>query len=194
MPIISVYLAGPEVFLADARGLADAKKRLCAAHGLTGIHPLDDLIDLDDLTPRAAGLAIHAANRAKMARADACIANLTPFRGPSADAGTVLEVGVMRGLGKPVLGYSNVTAPYLERAAAMAGPATRDASGRLRDRDGLEIEAFALADNLMIDGALEDCGWPMDLHAAAPEALYMDLTAFRRCIERLADQAAAGVE
>ena len=42
-----------------------------------------------------------------MIAADAIIANLTPFRGPSADAGTVYELGYMAGRGKLCLGYCN---------------------------------------------------------------------------------------
>ena len=36
-----VYLAGPELFLADADGIAAAKRGICAAHGLTGVFPTD---------------------------------------------------------------------------------------------------------------------------------------------------------
>ena len=38
-----------------------------------------------------------------MDAADAIIANLTPFRGPGADAGTVYELGYMAGRGKLLL-------------------------------------------------------------------------------------------
>ena len=52
------------------------------------------------------------------------IANLTPFRGPSADVGTVYEVGFMRALGRPVFGYATTAEPFTRRtldfAAAMA--------------------------------------------------------------------------
>ena len=36
-----IYLAGPEVFLPDAREIADAKKAICRAHGLEGVFPAD---------------------------------------------------------------------------------------------------------------------------------------------------------
>jgi acyl-CoA thioesterase-2 len=36
-----IYLAGPEVFLADAAAVADAKRAACARHGCTGIFPTD---------------------------------------------------------------------------------------------------------------------------------------------------------
>ena len=46
---------------------------------------------------------------------DALVANLTPFRGVSADAGTAFEVGFMRALGRPVLGYTYTGLAYVER-------------------------------------------------------------------------------
>ena len=50
-----------------------------------------------------------------MDAADAIIANLTPFRGPGADAGTVYELGYMAGRGKLCLGYSNDPSVYADR-------------------------------------------------------------------------------
>jgi len=43
-------------------------------------------------------------------------ANLTPFRGPSADVGTVYELGYMLGKGgKLCLGYSNTPRGYIDK-------------------------------------------------------------------------------
>ena len=50
-----------------------------------------------------------------MIEAEAIIANLTPFRGPGADAGTVYELGYMAGRGKLCLGYSNDPSSYADR-------------------------------------------------------------------------------
>ena len=61
---------------------------------------------------------IFARNLALMRRADLIIANLTPFRGVSADPGTVFELGWFDGAGKPVYGYSNVAANLETRIAA----------------------------------------------------------------------------
>ena len=44
-----------------------------------------------------------------MRSCDLLIANLTPFRGVSMDSGTAFEVGFMRALGRPVLGYTTAT-------------------------------------------------------------------------------------
>ena len=82
----SVYLAGPEVFLPDARAALDAKIALTRAAGLVPISP-GDL----EFPPTASGfelgLAISAIDERLMDAADAIIANLTPFRGLAADTG-----------------------------------------------------------------------------------------------------------
>ncbi|MFX6778571.1 nucleoside 2-deoxyribosyltransferase, partial [Acinetobacter baumannii] len=73
------------------------KAAICARHGVTGHYPLDNVVDL---SAPGASLTIFKSNEAMMDAADAIIANLTPFRGPSADAGTVYELGYMAGRGK----------------------------------------------------------------------------------------------
>ena len=89
-----------------------------------------------------------------MDAADAIIANLTPFRGPGADPGTVYELGYMAGRGKLCLGYCNDPAPYAERVARFMKVTTAP-DKRLIDNDGLTVEDFALPDNLMMIHALE---------------------------------------
>ena len=88
------------------------KSRSAAAHGLIGLYPLDNVVDR---AAADASLRIFRANETMMDRADAIIANLTPFRGPGADAGTVYELGYMAGRGKFCLGYSNDPAVYADR-------------------------------------------------------------------------------
>jgi len=61
------------------------------------------------------------ANEAMMIQADAVIANLTPFRGPGADAGTVYELGFMAGGGKLCLAYCN-DSHALRRSRAQNSP------------------------------------------------------------------------
>jgi nucleoside 2-deoxyribosyltransferase len=167
----TIYLAGPEVFHPDALDLGRAKQRLCAQRGWTGLFPLDGAVE-----PK--GPAIFAANVALIRRADAIIANLTPFRGPSADAGTVWELGFALGLGKPAAAYRNVADRYFDRVAAWNGvPLTQ---GKY-DRDGLEVERFGLGDNLMIDGALLEQGRPVVELVAA----FTDMAGFITCLGRL---------
>ena len=91
---MKVYLAGPDVFVPNAIAIGQRKRALCTEHGLIGHYPLDNIVDF---TAPDASLQIFRANQALMDKSDAIIANLTPFRGPSADAGTVYELGYMAG-------------------------------------------------------------------------------------------------
>ena len=50
-----------------------------------------------------------------IAGCDALIANMTPFRGPGLDAATALEMGVMAGYGRPIVGYSTEAQSYKDR-------------------------------------------------------------------------------
>ena len=166
----TVYLAGPEVFLPDAAGLGARKKALCAAHGLVGLFPGDDGGGTD--------AAIFAACVAAMRRADAGVFNLTPFRGPSADAGTVWELGFMAGLGKPVWAYSNTAASLRARVAGAAqgtGGVWRDGAGRL-------VEDFGNGDNLMIDRSLPPGGFVRIERGGQVE----DLDGFEACLSLIA--------
>ena len=120
---------------------------------------------------------------------DAVIANMTPFRGPSMDVGTAFELGYMAGRGRPVLGYSNVTATYATRALEFFGvlPGSDAASAALADPSGMAIEPFGLVDNLMLESAVLEAGFEVVTVAVmAPEALYRDLQGFTACVERLA--------
>src|ERR1700687_3820456 len=109
---MKIYLAGPDVFLPDAALIGRRKRELCGRYGLIGLFPLDNTVDL---TVDTASIKIFCGNRAMMDDANAIIANLTPFRGPSADAGTVYELGYMVGRGKLCLGYSNHPSSYADR-------------------------------------------------------------------------------
>ncbi len=184
---MKVYLAGPDVFLPDPAGMAERKRAICAAHGLTGIFPVDNHPHHpeEDAIPR--WLWIYRRNEAHMRDADAVIANLTPFRGPSADPGTVYELGFMRALGRKVLGYSNVAADLVPRTLDFLGAAAwRDAEGRWRDAQGMAVEDFGLADNLMMDGAIQEAGGLL-IRREVPEAeRWTDLTAFEACVKALA--------
>jgi len=172
-----VYLAGPDVFLPNPAARAAALKEICARHGLHGVFPLDahahEPADWSDLT-EARRIAIR--NEAHMAGCAALIANLTPFRSPSADVGTVFEVGYMRALGRPVFGWSNAAEPFAERTRAFLGvPGPHDAEGML-------IEAFGLIDNLMIDAAILASGGALFVEAVTDAARWTDLAAFERCV------------
>src|SRR5258708_4692355 len=142
---MKVYLAGPDVFLPDAVKIGRLKVALCRHHGLTGLYPLDNDVDL---AARDASLRIFRANEAMMNEADAIIANLTPFRGPGADAGTVYELGYMAGREKLCLGYCNDPTLHADRVRNFTAVTSRD--GHLVDALGLTVEDFGLTDNLMM--------------------------------------------
>src|ERR1700723_4415812 len=174
---MKIYLAGPDVFLDDAVDIGRGKGDLCARHGLTGLYPLDNTVDP---AAKDASLMIFRGNETMMIAADAIIANLTPFRGPGADAGTVYELGYMAGRGKLCLGYSNDPACYADRVREFTTVTARD--GRLVDARGLTVEDFGLADNLMMIHALDLHGCALVTPAQPPADIWYDLTAFESCV------------
>jgi nucleoside 2-deoxyribosyltransferase len=180
MPLVKrVYLAGPDVFLADARDIGRRKQKICRELGYEGLFPLDN----DDVVGRDAA-SIFRANCALMQQADIGLFNLTPFRGPSADAGTVFELGYMYARGKPVHGYSSVPASYRARV----GPALEQHAAP-RDGDGYAIEDFGLIDNLMIVRAILEAGGELTAIEEKPGARHSAslaaFRAFRACLEAI---------
>jgi nucleoside 2-deoxyribosyltransferase len=182
---MKIYLAGPDVFLPDAVDIRKRKAAICARHGVHGLYPLDNAIDL---SAGDASLAIFKGNEAMMDAADAVIANLTPFRGPGADAGTVYELGYMAGRGKLCLGYSNDPAVYVERVKRF-GAVTKSADGLLTDKDGLTVEDFGWPDNLMMIHALDLHGAKLVTPRQAPADIWHDLTSFEACVVLAAGRA-----
>ena len=183
---MKIYLAGPDVFLPDAVDIGRRKVEACARHGLTGLYPLDNAVDP---TAKDASLRIFRGNEAMMIEADAIIANLTPFRGPGADAGTVYELGYMAGRGKLCLGYSNDPSSYADRVRGFTGVNMHD--GYLVDALGLTVEDFGLTDNLMMIHALDLHGCPLVTPRQAPADVWHDLAAFETCVRMAAERQAS---
>jgi nucleoside 2-deoxyribosyltransferase len=182
---MKIYLAGPDVFLPDAIEVGQCKRSLCERYGAVGLFPLDNAVDLAAAT---ASMQIFRGNRAMMDEADAIIANLTPFRGPSADAGTVYELGYMAGRGKLCLGYSNDPLPYRDRVAKTH--LVSSSEGILFDEAGLVVENFNLVDNLMIVHGLDLHGCPLVVPDIAPADPWHDLAAFETCVRLVASRRA----
>ncbi|MDB5550543.1 MAG: nucleoside 2-deoxyribosyltransferase family protein [Rhizobium sp.] len=181
-----LYIAGPEVFLVNAREQMDRKAALVRQYGFEPLCP-GDLDIPEQRTKKAFGLAISKVNEGMMNAADGVIANLTPFRGQWADVGTVFELGYMCALGKMVSAYTNVVEDHYQRTLDFYGnQITEDAKGYKRGPDGLSLEDFEMADNLMLDGGVERRGGIVAVHAAAASELYTDLTAFEECLKFLA--------
>ena len=176
-----IYLAGPEVFLPDAIAAGRAKQALCEAYGFVGAYPLDTQLDLTSLPKAEAARRISLANEALMRSCDLLIANCTPFRGVSMDVGTAFEVGYMRALGRPVLGYTNTPLDLSERSAmGRAGLRLPFDS----DAEGVEIEDFGLAENLMIEIAIMESGGTLVRTAVEAGAEMTDLAGFEACLAR----------
>jgi nucleoside 2-deoxyribosyltransferase len=112
VPPIRVYLAGPEVFLCNAKESGEHKKALCKKYGFEGVYPIDVEINAEGKSPRELGLCISDVNEGLIKSCELVIANITPFRGPSADVGTVYEMGFAHALGKRVFAYTNVAASF----------------------------------------------------------------------------------
>jgi nucleoside 2-deoxyribosyltransferase len=184
---IRVYLAGPDVFLPDPVAWFERKKAICAVFGLQGVSPLDDLShEPSDWASLPEWHRIALRNETHIRRSDALIANLTPFRGPSADVGTVYEVGFARGLGLKLFGYATVATTFLDRTLAAFGATSSHhaADGSWWDAEGLLIEQFGLFDNLMIEGGIREFGGIVSQHA---DDGWRDLTVFERCVQAAAD-------
>jgi nucleoside 2-deoxyribosyltransferase len=144
------YLAGPDVFLPDAVAHAARKVEICRRFGLRGLPPLNE--DAETAVKHLeVWQTIYQKDIAMMARCDLIIANLTPFGGASADAGTLIEVGWFLGKGKPIFGYSNSSESFASRMRQQLGERHGD----------FGIEGFHLPDNLMIVGAVHSGGYPI---------------------------------
>jgi nucleoside 2-deoxyribosyltransferase len=176
---LKIYLAGPDVFLPEAIEIGDRKKALCEKHGFIGLFPIDNEVE-SALPGERIDHLIYRENLAMIRSADLGIFNLTPFRGVSADSGTVFELGVMIGLGKPAFGYSNEDGDLLKRMQQMG--LVEFINNAWRDRNGMRVEDFGNADNLMIDVSVALGGHPIVRHAVPQDQRYRDLTGFEECL------------
>ena len=169
---ITAYLAGPDVFLPDAVEHAARKVAICARFGFRGLPPLNQ-----DVGTAAKELetwqAIFAKDIAMMEQSNIIIANLTPFGGASADAGTLIEVGWFLGKGKPIFGYSNTRENFEARMRRQLGAGYAE----------LGIEGFHLPDNLMIVGAVHGGGYPIFVPADDTARGIDALDVFEACAE-----------
>ena len=175
---LKIYLAGPEVFFPaeEHRAIVAEKKRLLQEAGLEGVDPLDTELAFSGSEPKfRRGHKIYRANRDLMDSCDAIIANLTPFRGISADPGTVFEVGYMVGQGKRAYGFTLDSRHYQERAG-----------GTATDELGYTIEDFEMSDNLMIEGAIYSSGGQLFVAEQSGEHRFFSSDLFQRCVRALA--------
>ncbi len=139
-----VYLAGFDVFRADAAAHGEHLKALCRERGMSGLYPLDGQVP-GDLDPVSKAQWICRANLELIRGADIVMANLDDFRGAGEpDSGTAFEVGFAVALGKPVWGYTTEERTLVDRVAVR-----HDDTASFCDR-GYIVEDFGLSMNLMI--------------------------------------------
>lgn len=135
MPGMKIYLAGPDVFRANAVFHGKDLKNICAFYGAEGLWPFDNEVAEG---PEKA-FRIRKANEAMIVACDAVVANIEPFRGPNMDPGTAYEIGFARALGRPVYLYTTNEQTLAERSAAFSGKS-----------EFPFVEDFGLGENLML--------------------------------------------
>jgi nucleoside 2-deoxyribosyltransferase len=169
------YLAGPDVFLPNAIAHAAMKIEICRRSGLRGLPPLNEDAKTA-ATAQEVWRTIYQKDVAMMEKSDIIIANLTPFGGASADAGTLIEVGWFLGKGKPIFGYSKTPENFESRMRRQLGAKHAD----------LGIEGFHLPDNLMIVGAVQSGGYLVFLPTDRKARGLDGLDVFETCVEAAA--------
>jgi nucleoside 2-deoxyribosyltransferase len=183
LPPVRIYLAGPEVFLANAKEIGEAKKALCKKYGFEGVFPIDVEVDADGKSPRELGLCISTINESLIKSCQMVIANITPFRGPSADVGTAYEMGFAHALGKRVYAYSNTAVPFTERTIKALGGDVVRREGKLWDAHCMFVEEVSLTDNLMIDGCINANSCCLVVEEAPAGQLFTFLGGFEKCLK-----------
>ncbi len=157
--LVRAYLAGPDVFLPNARRVGEAKRQFCQSHGLDAYFPLDSEIDIDAYSGIEAARRIFLDNINLLEDSDIVLANVTPFRGYSADIGTVFEIAYAIAKSKKVFAYSSEEREYSQRLGAQRNSFMMDregSGGYIRDVNGMLVEDFGLLDNLMLAVPLQN--------------------------------------
>lgn len=178
--MLRLYLAGPDIFLPNAREVADAKKALCLRHGFHGEHPLD-LSPSPGLTGELLAWTFYRGCRNLARGCDITVANLTPFRGPHADVGTVAEIAIANEADKIVYGYSNDPSRLIDRIETHF----LDKFGKRFDMGGFLVEDFGLHDNLMVDNIIKASGGKIFVATVPESRRWEDLGAFEVCLIHL---------
>jgi len=181
-----VYLAGFEVFFTreEQAAIAASKKSICSKWGFEGVFPGDAEIR-QGLEASERADEIFTRDVWLMDSCTAICANLTPFRGLSADTGTCWELGHFVGRGKIAVAYTNETRRYEDRFPLEMISDAKDSSQTPLDVMGMRIEMQNELDNCMMTKSVSHL-------AVAPEILdeydkLRDLRAFEESIKLLAE-------
>ena len=144
-----LYLAGPEIFLPNAKEHAAHQRALCEKHGFIGLHPMDNNVGLAGSAFRIAK-DIYRGDVGQVRECDIVVANCNMFRGALVDDGTAYELGYGNALGKPSYGYIGKKIGYVNRITQ--NYPWRDVEKGVRaDKDGyLLCDDFGTEINLMM--------------------------------------------
>ena len=142
-----VYLAGPDIFAADALARGADLKRMARSFNLEPLWPLDIEIDHDPDRCRMAG-AIEQSQFKLIDSAQGIVANLSPVRGPNMDPGTAAVIGYARAKQIPIFAWSCDRRSLIERTLQWISVSKR--AHRLDGHPTRQIEDFGLVENLMV--------------------------------------------
>lgn len=152
-----IYFAGPDVFRQNPQKYFDNVAEQCVKYNIIPSFPFDSLLVKSD--------SIYLRNLHLIDKCHLLIANISPFRGPSTDPGTALEIGYAKALGKPVIAYSEPNmVTYKTRV-------TDDLIEQFSEYP--YVENFGLTDNLMI---VHSCDF---IHDSLQKALYNARTFYK---------------
>jgi nucleoside 2-deoxyribosyltransferase len=145
-----VYLAGPDLFYPDAEERYGRLRAACKSAGMIGIAPNDGLILPVPASGKETAQRIYHHDMHMLTSCDLVLANLSPFRGPEPDSGTVFECAYTFAQGIPVAGYS-VDGLTTAGRHPLLRKVDFSSDGALLDReDGGTVENFDLPANLML--------------------------------------------
>lgn len=117
----TIYLAGPDVFLPNAKERGKEMVAICRKYGLDALFPIDDEATEADIGCPEVGRRIFYGNVERIRAADIVVANLQNFRGSEIDSGTAFECGLAYGWGKRVYGYKAENLSTVENVVKVFG-------------------------------------------------------------------------
>ena len=150
MGMPKLYIAGPDIFLPNAKEWAEVQRRLCRKYGFEPLHPMDNNLALPENGGIEIADRIYRADIRQVEECDIVIANCNPFRGICMDDGTAYELGYGNALGKPSYGYIRELVSLVSRTVrGYLCHYFKD--GIFVDKDGyLVVDDFGTSINLMM--------------------------------------------
>lgn len=154
--IRKIYIAGPAVFLPNAKEILQRYSEICRENGFEGLTPFDTVPSSSGGLER--GREIFLSNMELIRKSDFIIADCNSFRGACIDDGTAWEIGYGFACDKIILGYRDRLSPLPENAAEKIRTFPHESGYRI-DEDGYLLnEDFGNTVNLMIEFSIEKSG------------------------------------